>query len=244
MDILEYDDDDSPSSNQGFHCGALLAARELGFEVTDQNIEKAKAGYRRMFNPEGEYMATSLKQQHHIGQDALYGEVLTYAVFGERLLTDEIVKKHMETTYRLQSPYGMRVISKANGELIEGHSGSYVFGGSWFLVDGANYLDGLIHGMDPKEIDERLLWRLEKELAYLPAFHESINTLTGKPHGHHLYSWNSGFWWLRREVRKRLGFDGNDPLEAMLDEKLGVERKDGYLVLNPNKATLRPDAEN
>lgn len=244
MDILEYDDDDSPSSNQGFHCGALLAARELGFEVTDQDFEKAKAGYRRMFNPEGEYMATSLKQQHHIGQDALYGEVLTYAVFGERLLTDEIVKKHMETTYRLQSPYGMRVISKANGELIEGHSGSYVFGGSWFLVDGANYLDGLIHGMDPKEIDERLLWRLEKELAYLPAFHESINTLTGKPHGHHLYSWNSGFWWLRREVRKRLGFDGNDPLEAMLDEKLGVERKDGYLVLNPNKATLRPDAEN
>ena len=38
-DVLPYDDDDSPASNQGFHCGALLAAKELGLGVTD-------AGYR------------------------------------------------------------------------------------------------------------------------------------------------------------------------------------------------------
>lgn len=244
MDILEYDDDDAPSSNQGFHCGALMAARELGFDVTDEDIAKAIAGYRRMFNEEGGYMATSLKQQHHIGQDALYGEVLTFAVFGQKLLPDDWVRKHMETSYRIQSPYGMRVISKANGDLLDGHSGSYVFGGSWFLIDGANYLDGFIHGMDPVDIDNRLLWRLEKELAYLPAFHESINTLNGQPHGHHLYSWNSGFWWLRREVRKRLGIEGPDPIEKMLDEKLGVAKFNGYLVLEPEKATLRPSPEN
>jgi hypothetical protein len=134
----------------------------------------------------------------------------------------------------------MRVISKADGELLEGHSGSYVFGGSWFLNDGANYLDGLIHGMDPDWVDEQLLWRLEKELAWMPAFHESISTITGKPHGHHLYSWNSGFWWLRRETRKRLGQTGPDPLEAALDGRLGVSRLDGYLVLDPSQATLRP----
>jgi len=240
MDVLEYEDGDAPSSNQGFHCGALLAARELGFEVSEEDIEKAIAGYRRMFNEDGGYMATSLKQQPHIGQDALYGEVLTFAVFGEKLLPDETVKKHMETTYRIQSPYGMRVISKANGDLLDGHSGSYVYGGSWFLNDGANYLDGLIHGMDPEDLDNRLLWRLEKELTYLPAFHESINTVNGQPHGHHLYSWNSGFWWLRREVRQRLGLEGPDPLEAKLDEKLGVKRLAGYLVLDPEAATLRP----
>ncbi len=243
MDVLEYEDGDAPSSNQGFHCGALMAARELGFEVTDEDIEKAKAGYRRMFNQEGGYMATSLKQQHHIGQDALYGEVLTYAVFGEKLLPDEIAKKHLETTYRVQSPFGMRVISKANGDLIEGHGGSYTFGGSWFLIDGANYLDGLIHGMDANDLDERLLWRLEKELAYLPAFHESINTLTGKPHGHHLYSWNSGYWWLRKEVRARLGMEENDPLGTLLDEKLGVSHRNGFLFLDPEKATLRPSSD-
>ena len=57
----------------------------------------------------------------------------------------------------------------------------------------ANYLDGLIHRLDPKWVDERLLWRLQNELAYMPAFHESISTVNGKPYGHHLYSWNSGF---------------------------------------------------
>lgn len=239
-DQLPYDDDDAPSSNQGFHCGALLAARELGYPVTDTEFEKARDGYRRMFNAEGGYMATSLKQQEYIGQDALYGEVLTYAVFGEKLLPDDMVKTHIETTMRIQSPYGMRVISKANGDLLDGHSGVYVFGGSWFLNDGCVYLDGLIHGMDSAWIDEKLLWRLEKELAVMPAFHESISTVDGHPHGHHLYSWNSGFWWLHREVRGRLGMTGTDPLAAALDEKLGIVRQDDMLVLQPEKATLRP----
>ena len=236
MDILEYEDGDPPTANQGFHCGALLAARELGLEVPDADIAQSTAAYAAMFNEEGGYFPTSLQQQHHIGQDTLYGAVLTHAVFGEKLLPDALVQKHLETTMRIQSPYGMRVISQANGDLIEGHSGSYVFGGSWFLTDAANYLAGLIHGMDPAWVDQQLLWRLKKELAHMPAFHESINTLTGKPHGHHLYSWNSGFWWLRREVRKHLGMTGPDPLDAALDEALGVEKENGLLRLKPGVA--------
>ena len=239
-DQLPYDDDDAPSSNQGFHCGALLAAKELGFPVTDADIERAIAGYQRMFNDQGGYFATSLKQQNHVGQDSLYGEVLTFAVFGRRLLPDDMVRRHLETSVRIQTPYGMRVISNPDGSLLEGHSGTYVFGGSWFLNDGANYLDGLIHGMDAKWVDEHLLWRLGKELAYMPAFHESLNTVKGLPHGHHLYSWNSGFWWLRREVRKRLNLSGPDPLEAQLDAELGISRQNGFLQLHPEAARLRP----
>lgn len=239
-DMLPYDDDDAPSSNQGFHCGALLAARELGFEVSEADFERAKAGFARMFNEKGGYMATSLKQQHHIGQDSLYGEVLTYAVFGEKILPDEMVRRHIETTMKIQSPHGMRVISKADGSLLDGHTGVYVYGGSWFLNDSCVYLDGLIHGMDQEWIDAQLLDRLEKELAVMPAFHESISTVDGHPHGHHLYSWNSGFWWLRRETLKRLGHVGPDPLEAALDAKLGVVRQDGRLTLDPDSATLRP----
>lgn len=238
-DQLPYDDDDAPSSNQGFHCGALLAARTLGFEVSDEDIDKAIAGYARMFNETGGYFATSLKQQQNVGQDSLYGEVLTFALFGRKLLPDDLVRRHLETTMKIQTPYGMRVISQANGDLLEGHSGVYVFGGSWFLNDGANYLDGLIHGMDPQWVDDQLLWRIEKELAWMPAFHESISTVTGKPHGHHLYSWNSGFWWLRREVRARLGMTEPDPLPARLDAHLGVSRRDGFLVLDPGAAQLQ-----
>ncbi len=240
-DQLPYDDDDAPSSNQGFHCGALMAARELRFDVTDADIDAAIAGYCRMFNESGGYFATSLKQQEHVGQDSLYGEVLSYAVFGRKLLPDELVQRHLETTMRIQSPYGMRVISKADGDLLDGHSGVYVYGGSWFLNDAANYLDGLIHGMPPEWVDDRLFWRLEKELAYMPAFHESISTVTGRPHGHHLYSWNSGFWWLRREIRARLGMTGPDPLEARLDAALGVSRQEGQLVFDP-AATQAPFA--
>lgn len=239
-DQLPYDDDDAPASNQGFHCGALLAAKELGYPVTDEDIARAIAGYRRMFNDQGSYFATSLKQQNHVGQDALYGEVLTFAVFGRRLLPDDMIRRHLETSVRIQTPYGMRVISNPDGSLLEGHSGTYVFGGSWFLNDGANYLDGLIHGMDPKWVDERLLWRLGKELIYMPAFHESLNTVKGLPHGHHLYSWNSGFWWLRREVRQRLNLSGPDPLEAQLDAELGISRENGFLRLQPETARLRP----
>lgn len=232
-DQLPYDDDDAPSSNQGFHCGALLAARELGFDVTDADIGNAVAGYRRMFNEAGGYFATSLKQQEHVGQDSLYGEVLTFAVFGRKLLPDDFVKRHLETTLKIQSPYGMRVISKANGDLLDGHSGVYVFGGSWFLNDSANYLAGLIHGMEPSWVDDQLLWRMEKELAWMPAFHESISTVNGMPHGHHLYSWNSGYWWLRRQVRAHLGMTGSDPLDARVDAMLNVTRRDGVLALEP-----------
>ena len=42
-----------------------------------------------MFNEAGGYFATSLKQQDNIGQDSLYGEVLTYAIFGKKLLPDD-----------------------------------------------------------------------------------------------------------------------------------------------------------
>ncbi|NUN98000.1 MAG: hypothetical protein HUU16_17695 [Candidatus Omnitrophica bacterium] len=231
MDQLPYEDGDPPSSNQGFHCGALMAAKELGFPVADDDIARAIAGYEKMFNREKGYMPTSLRQQEHVGQDALYGEVLTYAILGEKLLSDDMVRKHLETSVRIQSPHGMRIISLADGSLLEGHNGTYTYGGSWFLCDAANYLDGLIHGMDPNWVDDQLVWRLEKELAAMPAFHESLNTLTGAPYGHHLYSWNSGYWWLRREVRKRLGYSGPDPVETRMDEKLGVVKGDGFLFL-------------
>ncbi len=236
-DQLPYEDGDAQSSNQGFHCGALMAARELGYPVTDADIQRARDGYARIFNREGGYMATSLMQQDHAGQDGFYGAVLTYCVFGEKALPDDLVRTHLETTMRIQSPYGMRVISNADGSLLEGHTGVYTHGGSWFLNDAANYLAGLIHGMDPAWVDEKLLWRLEKELAFMPAFHESISTVHGKPHGHHLYSWNSGFWWLRREVRSRMGMDGPDPLYAALDAKLGVKREGETLVFTPEDRT-------
>jgi len=222
MDVLPYEDDDAPTSNQGFHCGALLAARELGLPISDKEIGQAIAGYRRMFNDERGFMPTSLKQQNILGQDTLYGATLTYAVFGKTLLTDDQVLAHHRASLATASPYGLRVISQADGSLLPGHSGEYVYGGSWFLCDAANYLLAGVHGLPAEEVDALLTRRIELEIANVPAFHESISTVTGRPHGHILYSWNSGYWWLRHEIRKRLGQEGADPVEEAINRKLGV----------------------
>jgi len=240
MDILEYDDDDAPVSDQGFHCGALMAAKELGFPVTDNDIQRAIDGYKKMFNTSGGYFPTSVMKPDQIGQDTLYGAALTYAVFGRKILDDAAVQAHMRTTARVQSPFGMRVISKADGSLLPNHNGSYVYGGSWFLCDSANYLLSELHGTPSSEANSNLVWRIEKELAWVPAFNESISTVTGKPHGHVLYSWNSGYWWLRREFRRHQGHHGVDPVAVAIDRKLGVVRDRSGLRLDPAIAALRP----
>lgn len=232
-DVLQYDEDDCPASNQGFHCGALLAAQELGLEVTDRDIERAISGYRSLFNVERGFMPTSRMQRDTLGQDTLYGATLTYAVFGRKLLTDEQVLTHFRTSEKVKTPYGLRVISQADGSLLPGHSGVYCYGGSWFLNDAANYLLAGMHGLPASEVDALLVERIEREIARVPAFNESISTVDGHPHGHILYSWNSGFWWLRKEIRRRLGQTGPDPVGAAIDRRLGVVRERGVLRLDP-----------
>ena len=235
-DVLPYDDDDSPASNQGFHCGALMGAKELGLEVTGQDIDRAVAAYRSLFNAERGFMPTSRKQRDILGQDTLYGATLTYAVFGRKLLTDEQVLTHYRTSEKVKTPYGLRVISAADGSLLPGHSGVYCYGGSWFLNDAANYLLAGVHGLPAAEVDSLLVERIAREIVHVPAFNESISTVTGKPHGHILYSWNSGYWWLRKEIRRRLGQTGADPVGAAIDARLGVVRENGVLRLEPDKA--------
>jgi hypothetical protein len=231
-DVLLYDDDDSPASDQGFHCGALIAAKELGLSVTDQDIERAIAVYRSLFNTDRGFMPTSRKQRDTLGQDTLYGATLTYAVFGKKLLTDEQVLTHVRTSEKVKTPYGLRVISQADGSLLPGHSGVYCYGGSWFLNDAANYLLAGVHGLPDAEVDALLAERIQREIARVPAFNESISTVDGHPHGHILYSWNSGFWWLRRQVRQRLGQTGLDPVGAAIDARLSVIRENRALALH------------
>ena len=119
--------------------------------------------------------------------------------------------------------------SQADGSLLPGHSGVYCYGGSWFLNDAANYLLAGVHGMPAAEVDGLLVERIGREMRQVPAFNESISTLDGHPHGHVLYSWNSGYWWLRREIRKRLGQVGPDPVDAAIDRQFRVVREGGFL---------------
>ncbi len=237
MDKLPYDNDDAPASNQGFHCGALLAAQELGLGASDADIERAIAGYQRIFNQKLGFMPTSLKQKEVLGSDTLYGEALTFAVFGRKLLTDEQVKAHLQTMLRVKTPFGMRVISKADGSLLDGHAGNYVWGGSWFLCDAATYLVAEAHGWPADEIAQLIAERIEKEIAMVPAFNEDINTVTGQPHGHILYSWNSGYSWLRKMFRQRMNRTGDDPVDIAINRKLNIVRDRAKMLrLNSEEA--------
>jgi len=80
---------------------------------------------------------------------------------------------------------------------------------------------------------------MAREIAHVPAFNESISTVNGRPHGHILYSWNSGYWWLRRQIRQRLGQTGPDPVDAAIDRRLGVVRENGALRLDPDRVAKR-----
>ena len=113
----------------------------------------------------------------------------------------------------------------------------YCFGGCWFLNDAANYLLAGVHGLPAAEVDSLLVERIAREIVHVPAFNESISTVTGQPHGHILYSWNSGYWWLRKEVRRRLGQTGPDPVGAAIDARLGVICDGGVLRLEPGRRT-------
>ncbi len=231
MDILQYEDGDVPASNQGFHCGALMAAKELGLPVDDKQIDAAIAAYRGIFNAKRGFMPTSLMQKDTLGQDTLYGATLTYAAFGRKVLTDDQVLTHYRTSEKVKTRYGLRVISAADGSLLPGHNGAYCHGGSWFFCDAGNYLLAGVHGLSAAEVDARLIERIKLELRRSPAFNEDIDTVSGMPHGNTPYADYSGYLWLRSEIRRRLGQKGPDPVGRAVDAFLHVMRDESGLRL-------------
>jgi hypothetical protein len=188
----------------------------------------ACAAYARMFNRGGGYFPTSMQRQEVFGGDALYGAAVTFAAFGRKALPDELVLRHCRHAVKIQSPYGLRVLSKADGAFLDADqygpgnphglppekAGAYVQGGSWFFCDAGTWLAGLAHGLDPALVDSLLIRRIRQQLRHTPAFAEDLNTRTGEPHGNELYSANSLYPWLRRNIRRRLGMPAPDRVEA------------------------------
>jgi hypothetical protein len=205
-----------------------MAARELSLGSDESAIARACHAYADMFNTAGGYFPSSVMRPEVFGGDALYGEAVTFAAFGRKSLPDDLVLRHCRHAMKIQSPYGIRVVCKANGDLLEAdqygagnphalppeRAGGYVQGGSWFFCDAGTWLSGLVHGLDRETVDSLLIRRIRQELTHVPAFNESINTRTGEPVGNILYSANSVYLWLRARIRERLGTTGPDPVDA------------------------------
>jgi hypothetical protein len=238
MDLFYYADGDSPLSNQGFHCGALLAAAALGLGATEGDFTDACRAFARAFNGQGGYFPTSALRPEVFGGDALYGEAITFAAFGRKSLPDDLVLRHCQHARDIQTRFGIRVVSKANGDLLEADqygpgnphglppekAGAYVQGGSWFFCDAGTWLSGLAHGLKPELVDSLLISRIRAELAFSPSFCESIHTRTGQPHGNVLYGANAVYLWLRSTIRQRLGHKAPDPVDAAIGRYL-LERR-------------------
>ena len=105
-----------PPATRASTAGRCWRRRNWGSPSPSQDIERAIAAYRSLFNTERGFMPTSRKLRDTLGQDTLYGATLTYAVFGKKLLTDEQVLTHFRTSEKVKTPYGLRVIS-AGGRL-------------------------------------------------------------------------------------------------------------------------------
>jgi hypothetical protein len=184
-----------------------------------------------MFTFQDGFFPTSTQRPEVFGGDALYGEAMTFAAFGSKALPDELVLRHCRHAIKIQSPFGIRVVCKANGDLLDAHqygpenphalppekAGAYVQGGSWFFCDAGTWLSGLAHGLPPETVDALLIDRIKRELRNVPAFNESIHTRTGNPHGNILYSANSLYLWLREAIRQRLGNTRPDPVSAAIE---------------------------
>jgi len=252
FDLMFYEDDDPPSSNQGFHGAALMAAMELGLGAAETDVDKAAAAYAANFNAAGGYLATSLRKQHVVSQDVLMGEALAFALFGRRLLSDAIVQQHIGVVDRFKTKHGLRVFCDPRGGFltqadygvpgstnpyitVPGDNGRYVSGGSWFLADMLTYLAGMAHGMN---LERQQLWRIRREMQDSPSFKEYLNTSTGLPGGDALYCWNGAYVYLRARIRSRLGLAPFDSMLESVDLALGVRKVNGHLVLNPGQVAL------
>ena len=153
--------------------------------------------------------------------DSVYGVIADSPAYWER------------TSEKVKSPFGLRVISAADGSLLPGHNGSYCYGGSWFFCDSGNYLLAGVHRLPAEDVDARLIERIQRELAKQPAFNEDINTVTGDPHGNAPYADYSVYIWLRQQIRQRMRQTEPDRVGQAIDKKLGVVHERDVLRLGP-----------
>lgn len=253
FDYMFYEDGDAPSSNQGFFCLALVAAKELGYPVSDREISNAANVYQSMFNPAEGFLATSQRRPSIVSQDGLMGEVLAYTLFGCTFLTNAIVHQHVLTVDAGKTANGLKIFCHGDGSYLNPaeyglpgfpntfmipptrQRGDYESGGSWFLCDALTYLAGTIHGLDT---EAQQLWRIKREIRDTPSFKEWIGTASGQDGGNALYGWNGAYVYLRQLVRKRLGLPKTDPMFAQIDTALGVQHLNSQLMLNPSNWSI------
>lgn len=155
--------------NQGHYAVALQCARELGLDVEQEEIDKAKMAYRSLYDPEKQTLKWS-EDEHYISPSVLLGEFLSLWLFDEPILSDEQVVRTVERFPVIGR--GVPCICNEDGSFFternkpwEGKytwpDGVYHNGGSWFLYEYLAYAAAARHGWE--QAVARMRWRVEME---------------------------------------------------------------------------------
>ncbi|SEJ77776.1 hypothetical protein SAMN05192553_11278 [Cyclobacterium xiamenense] len=202
-DMVEFDEDDVLTYNQGLLAVALMAAEALGLEPKTTST-KAISNYQSMYKDEKGYFPLSRKKDL-LAVDVFTGDLLAQLYFGKALLREESVHAHFQTIVaNAKTDYGYKVTSLANGDYapLAYYSsedkknkwygeGSYQWGGSWYLYDMLFLLNSYLHDA-PNALDE-IKWRASLDFRIGGTYFEHTHTQTGIPRKSN-QGWNASIY--------------------------------------------------
>ncbi len=157
MDVMwTHDQRQVYAVNQGMWAVVLRCAKELGCRVTDDEISKAQAAYRSMYDNERGHIISWTKRPDIIALYDMMPEFLSWWFWDEPILTAEAVINTLEKfpVYNDCLP----IMCKDDGTFfvesdhpydvpeIRWHAGIYYNGGSWMRVEYLAYVAALKHG--------------------------------------------------------------------------------------------------
>lgn len=99
VDIIDYNPKtDRLAVNQGMFAVALRTIKTLGYNISDEYLEKAEAGYLAFYDEKRKHLLFDKDFPDVISLTDLEPEFFSLWLFNRSLLTDEIVINHLEQT--------------------------------------------------------------------------------------------------------------------------------------------------
>jgi len=97
VDIVDFNPKtDRLGVNQGMLAIALRTIKELGFDISEEYIQKAEAEYRNFYDPARKHLLFDRNFPDIITLTELEPEFFSLWLFNRPMLTDEMVKNHLE----------------------------------------------------------------------------------------------------------------------------------------------------
>ena len=180
VDLIDFESfkTDRLCVNQGMLAIALRIIKELGFDISEEYIQKAENEYRNFYDPKRKHLMFDREFPDVISYTDLEPEFFSLWLFNKPMLTDEMVTNQLDQIpvlnkvpnsphpeYGTTAPICVRLTNDAEGfAYLSGYyqpfedytnsknDGYYYNGGSWFREEYCAYVVGLKHGWKKAKI--------------------------------------------------------------------------------------------